>query len=73
MTNHNIIRAWKDEEYRLSLTEQERASLPQHPAGRVELSNAALDGAAGGITQYTIYHCWITAAECFTFGGPFTC
>jgi mersacidin/lichenicidin family type 2 lantibiotic len=48
VSNLNIIRAWKDEEYRLSLSEAERAALPGHPAGRLELPDAALDGAAAG-------------------------
>ncbi|HKX31358.1 MAG TPA: mersacidin/lichenicidin family type 2 lantibiotic [Blastocatellia bacterium] len=43
-----IIRAWKDEDYRLSLTDEERAGLPEHPAGMVELSDAELNQAAGG-------------------------
>jgi mersacidin/lichenicidin family type 2 lantibiotic len=43
-----VIRAWKDEEYRASLTEQERALLPEHPAGINELSDAELEQLAGG-------------------------
>jgi mersacidin/lichenicidin family type 2 lantibiotic len=27
-----IVRAWKDAEYRLGLSEAERAALPEHPA-----------------------------------------
>jgi len=48
MSNMNIIRAWKDEDYRLSLSEAERALLPEHPAGLIELSGAEMDGVAGG-------------------------
>jgi mersacidin/lichenicidin family type 2 lantibiotic len=48
MSNLNIIHAWKDEEYRLGLSEDERARLPEHPAGLIELADAALDEAAGG-------------------------
>ena len=47
MSNRKIIRAWKDEEYRLSLSEAERAVLPEHPAGLVELTDADLGAAAG--------------------------
>ena len=36
MTTKNIIRAWKDVEYRNSLSENDRASLPPNPAGRYE-------------------------------------
>jgi mersacidin/lichenicidin family type 2 lantibiotic len=35
----DIIRAWKDPEYRLSLSEAERALLPGHPAGFMELTD----------------------------------
>ena len=45
----DIIRAWKDEEYRLSLTEEQRALLPENPAGQLELSDADLESVAGGI------------------------
>jgi mersacidin/lichenicidin family type 2 lantibiotic len=48
MSKVNIIRAWKDEAYRMSLSEAERAALPANPAGEIELSAAALDQVAGG-------------------------
>lgn len=48
MSNLNIIRAWKAEEYRPSLSEAERVLLPAHPAGLIELADAELDAAAGG-------------------------
>ncbi len=50
MSHPNVIRAWKDEEYRASLSEAERAQLPGHPAGLVELSEDDIDLAAGGTT-----------------------
>src|ERR687883_226924 len=50
MPGLDVIRAWKDEEYRLSLSEAERALLPSHPAGRIELAEAELDAAVGGGT-----------------------
>jgi mersacidin/lichenicidin family type 2 lantibiotic len=48
MSNQDIIRAWKDEDYRLSLSEAERALLPEHPAGLIELAGAEMDGVGGG-------------------------
>jgi mersacidin/lichenicidin family type 2 lantibiotic len=48
MSHEKIIRAWKDKEYRLSLTEAERALLPEHPAGLIELEEADLAIVAGG-------------------------
>ena len=37
MSEKDIIRAWKDEDYRNSLSESARAALPAHPAGLVEI------------------------------------
>jgi mersacidin/lichenicidin family type 2 lantibiotic len=48
MSLQNIIRAWKDGEYRASLSAEERALLPEHPAGFIELADIDLDLAAGG-------------------------
>jgi mersacidin/lichenicidin family type 2 lantibiotic len=36
MSNINIIRAWKDADYRRSLTDEQRARLPPHPSGAIE-------------------------------------
>jgi len=44
----DIIRAWKDEEYRNSLSEAERAALPSHPAGLMVLTEEELGAVAGG-------------------------
>ena len=43
----DIIRAWKDESYRSSLSAQEQAMLPENPAGALELSDAELDTVQG--------------------------
>jgi|RhiMetdeSRZDD1v2_1073273.scaffolds.fasta_scaffold91004_3 mersacidin/lichenicidin family type 2 lantibiotic len=47
MSNIDVIRAWKDEEYRLGLSETERKLLPAHPAGAVEISNDDLQAVNG--------------------------
>lgn len=39
----HIIRAWKDEEYRISLSQIELALLPEHPSGVIELSDDDLN------------------------------
>jgi mersacidin/lichenicidin family type 2 lantibiotic len=44
----DIARAWKDPEYRKTLTPEELASLPGNPAGAAELSQADLDRVSGG-------------------------
>ena len=48
MSNLDIVRAWKDEEYRNSLTEAQRSQLPENPAGAIELSNLEAETVAGG-------------------------
>jgi mersacidin/lichenicidin family type 2 lantibiotic len=48
MSRSQIIRAWKDQEYRRSLSNAERAVLPAHPAGTVEdLTDAELGAVVG--------------------------
>ena len=44
----DIVRAWKDEAYRASLTDEERAALPEHPVGMIELDDAELGHVGGG-------------------------
>jgi len=44
----DIVRAWKDEAYRLSLSEEQLSSLPPNPAGEMELTDAELDSVYGG-------------------------
>ncbi|MBV6622422.1 MAG: mersacidin/lichenicidin family type 2 lantibiotic [Rivularia sp. (in: Bacteria)] len=48
MSNIDVIRAWKDEEYRNSLSEEQLSDLPENPAGMVELSDADMEALAGG-------------------------
>jgi mersacidin/lichenicidin family type 2 lantibiotic len=46
MAHLDVIRAWKDVEYQLRLSDAERAAAS--PAGAVELTDTELDAAAGG-------------------------
>jgi mersacidin/lichenicidin family type 2 lantibiotic len=48
MSNDKIIRAWKDEAFRNSLSDAERAQLPEHPVGPIELSDTELEHVTGG-------------------------
>jgi mersacidin/lichenicidin family type 2 lantibiotic len=47
MPNHKTIRAWKDPEYRASLSAEGLASLPENPAGLIELTDADLGDVSG--------------------------
>jgi mersacidin/lichenicidin family type 2 lantibiotic len=62
LASDDVIRAWKDKEYRRTLTPQEAALLPPHPASEIqfrewpdeqELQAAKSDGtvARGGMTR----------------------
>lgn len=58
MSEKDIIRAWKDEDYRNSLSDSARAALPAHPAGLVEIRDEDVEAVAGGTattncTQYS--------------------
>jgi mersacidin/lichenicidin family type 2 lantibiotic len=57
MSNIDVIRAWKDEEYRLGLSETERKLLPAHPAGAVDLSNDDLHAVNGAIPSILVFIC----------------
>lgn len=48
MSMNTITRAWKDEAFRASLSDDELAALPAHPAGAIELPDEALNEVAGG-------------------------
>lgn len=62
MNKIDVIRAWKDPIYRATLSEEQLAALPMHPAGVTELSDdqIRMTGAAGEVqttamtcTEYT--------------------
>lgn len=62
MSYEDIVRAWKDEEYYASLSPEQQANLPENPAGIIELTEAELEGIAGGTTPI----CAITIRACTT-------
>lgn len=49
--NFDVTRAWKDETYRQSLSEEERSHLPENPVGEIELSESELEAIHGGWNQ----------------------
>jgi mersacidin/lichenicidin family type 2 lantibiotic len=65
--NIDIVRAWKDAAYRDSLSEQELAQLPEHPAGQIELSDDELStviGAGGGFTLCQVLSVCVNSVIC---------
>lgn len=47
MSKRDVIRAWMDPEFRSTLSAEQLAALPSHPAGLIELSDDELARAAG--------------------------
>ncbi|WP_017747623.1 mersacidin/lichenicidin family type 2 lantibiotic [Scytonema hofmannii] len=62
MSNIDIIRAWKDEEYRNSLSEEQLSQLPENPAGMVELSDKEMETFMGGGDVHIAMSCCGTKA-----------
>ena len=50
MSNVDIVRAWKDEDYRQSLSAEQQEQLPVNPAGLVELDDEDMSSVSGGCT-----------------------
>lgn len=47
-TREKAIRAWKDPEWRNSLSEEEKRDMPESPAGTIEVTDEELALATGG-------------------------
>jgi mersacidin/lichenicidin family type 2 lantibiotic len=56
MNKKKIIRAWRDPKFRASLSEEERAALPEHPSGVIELADESL-GMAYGASSNSSFTC----------------
>lgn len=55
MSTIDIIRYWKDPEYREHLSAEERAHMPENPAGLIELTDSQLDEVVGGLLMHPIH------------------
>ena len=53
MSIQEIIKAWRDAEYREELSQSERANLPESPAGLLELDDLELGTVAGAARDST--------------------
>jgi len=70
MSKLDVVRAWKDDQYRRSLEGPELGALPANPAGMIDLSEIELGAVAGGTdgVMYTgcVQPC--TQGGCATYG-----
>jgi mersacidin/lichenicidin family type 2 lantibiotic len=75
MKKNQILTAWRDEEYFLSLTDEERAQIPEHPAGVLAVEDDLLRTITGGCGPYKTLSgagCGPTSAYC-TPCTPYAC
>jgi mersacidin/lichenicidin family type 2 lantibiotic len=64
MKRDEIIRAWRDQDYFLSLTDEQRTLLPENPAGMIELSEDALINVLGASHATCFVSCHPYSTEC---------
>ncbi len=68
----DIVRLWKNEDYRASLSKEELAMLPESPIGEIELSDADLQVIQGGQGNSCISSAYSTYdASCTCDGGNY--
>jgi mersacidin/lichenicidin family type 2 lantibiotic len=60
MKKRDVIRAWRDGEFYSSLTNEQRAAMPESPAAVLELDDEALATISGGCS----YEYCPTSAYC---------
>ena len=65
----DIVRAWKDEEYRNSLTPEQLAQVPADPAGEAELNEEDLGNVSGGMGYPYITNTCTAPKHCNTGRG----
>lgn len=72
MATREILSAWRDRDYWLSLSEGERAQIPENPAGVIELMDAEMEFVAGGTTTTPDDTCHESCISTYT-GDPICC
>lgn len=64
MKKNDIVSAWRDEDAFLNLSEQDRAQMPEHPAGIRTLRDDELKGLVGAAEGTHYSFCDPTASWC---------
>lgn len=71
MKKNQILEAWRNEEYYLGLSEEERAAIPEHPAGILDVADDVLRSITGGCALTAKGGCPTSA--CCTPCTPYVC
>lgn len=66
--NLDMIRVWKDEDYRESLTAEEFSRLTENPAGLIELTDEELGAVEGALLPHNLMLFTISTHLIFTYG-----
>jgi mersacidin/lichenicidin family type 2 lantibiotic len=61
----NVIRAWKDAEYRRSLMDEQRARVPAHPSGAIEFQDRGSEESRAD----SLYHGCSPCHRCMSGGN----
>ena len=74
MSDLSVIRAWKDEKYRASLSEAERDGMPPNPAGALGILSATevndVDGPPGSwLCNSGLVPCSLIGCPSYLMGG----
>ena len=67
MSDLNIIRVWKDADYRSRLSPEEYSLLPENPAGLIELYDEDLQKQPD--TMLRVEDTWAFTGDCCTMTG----
>ncbi len=73
MSLEDIVNAWSDEDYRASLSAEQRAALPASPVGEIELTEEELAEVDGGTTWACATVTLVTAVLCPSIVAGGTC
>jgi mersacidin/lichenicidin family type 2 lantibiotic len=73
MKKNQILAAWRDEEYLLSLSAEERAQIPEHPAGALEVEDDILRSITGGCGPTATNGCICPTSSACTPCTPLHC
>lgn len=63
MSNLEVVRAWKDPDFRATLS----GVMPDHPAGQIELADPGLDGSAAASRDLPSGTFGLNFSVCFCF------
>jgi mersacidin/lichenicidin family type 2 lantibiotic len=68
MTPNQIVRAWKDSEFRATLPAESATAMPAHPIGEIAIADSQLD-LSGGAEERTEYFESLGCCQGFTQAG----